>query len=36
MTPQLSNYLARLRLNFSQLNEHKFGQGFRDKVDPMC
>ena len=28
--------LTRLRLNFSHLNEHKFGHGFRDPVDPMC
>ena len=28
--------LTRLRLNFSHLNEHKFGHDFRDPVDPMC
>ena len=28
--------LIRLRLNFSDLNEHKLRHGFRDTVDPMC
>ena len=28
--------VARLRLNFSHLNEHKFRSSFRDIVDPMC
>ena len=28
--------LARPRLNFSHLNEHKFRHGFKDTVDPMC
>ena len=29
------NLLTRLRLNFSQLNEHKFRHGFKDTVDSM-
>ena len=29
-------YFNRLRLNFSQLNEHKFHQNFRDTVNPLC
>ena len=28
--------LTRLRLQFSHLNEHKFGHGFNDTVDPFC
>ena len=28
--------LSRLRLNFSHLNEHKFGHNFNDTVDPIC
>ena len=28
--------LSRLRLQFSQLNEHKFRHGFGDAVSPMC
>ena len=28
--------LARLRLQFSHLNEHKFRHGFSDTVNPMC
>ena len=28
--------LARLRLLFSHLNEHKFRHGFKDTVDPFC
>ena len=28
--------LTRLRLNFSELNEHKFRHGFKNTVDPMC
>ena len=28
--------LARPRLNFSHLNEHKFRHNFKDTVDPMC
>ena len=28
--------MALLRLNFSNLNEHKFRYGFKDTVDPMC
>ena len=29
-------YLNRLRLNFSNLNEHKFHHNFRDTVKPLC
>ena len=29
-------YLTRLRLNFSQLNDHKFHHNFRDTVNPFC
>ena len=29
-------YLNRLRLNFSNLNEHKFHHNFRDTVNPLC
>ena len=29
-------YLNRLRLNFSDLNEHKFYHNFRDAVNPLC
>ena len=28
--------LARLRLKFTHLNEHKFSHGFNDMVNPMC
>ena len=28
--------LTRLRLNFSHLNEHKFGHNFHDTINPMC
>ena len=28
--------LARLRLQFTHLNEHKFRHGFNDTVNPMC
>ena len=28
--------LARLRLNFSHLNEYKFRHDFKDTVDPLC
>ena len=28
--------LTRMRLGFSQLHEHKFGQGFRDTSNPPC
>ena len=28
--------LSRLRLNFSHLNEHKFGYNFNNTVDSMC
>ena len=31
-----SKLMARLRLNFSHLNEHKFRYSFRDTVDLMC
>ena len=29
-------FLTRLRLNFSQLYEHKFRHNFNNTVDPMC
>ena len=28
--------LSRLRLKFSHLNEHKFGDNFKDALSPMC
>ena len=28
--------LARLRLNFNHLNEHKFRHNFKDTINPMC
>ena len=29
-------YLARLRIGFSHLKEHKFRHNFQDSIDPMC
>ena len=29
-------YLARLRIRFSHLKEHKFKHNFQDSIDPMC
>ena len=29
-------YLARLRIRFSHLKEHKFKHKFQDSIDPMC
>ena len=29
-------HLTRLRLQLSNLNEHKFRHGFEDKISPMC
>ena len=29
-------YLARLRIGFSHLKQHKFKDNFQDSVDPMC
>ena len=29
-------YLARLKIGFSHLKEHRFKQNFQDSIDPMC
>ena len=34
--PEGVKYLTRLSLRFSHLNEHKFRQGFRDTLNPLC
>ena len=34
--PEGVNYLTRLRLQFSHLNEHKFRHGSLDLFDPLC
>ena len=34
--PEGVNYLTRLRLRFSHLNEHKFRHGFLDTLNPLC
>ena len=34
--PLGEKFLARLRLKFSHLKEHKFRHGFADTINPMC
>ena len=34
--PEVVKYLIRLRLHFSHLNEHNFGHGFLDTLNPLC
>ena len=34
--PLRVKYLARLRIGFSHLKEHKFKHNFQDSIDPMC
>ena len=36
MTHLVQNFLTRLRLKSSHLNEYKFRLGFNDTINPMC